>query len=213
MQSLLRLRTLRADRGSKGFERLMRQFSWQRFHSSSHSRARRRLGLPQPSSLRATAGGTASALRSTAPRATPTATAETTAGSSTTTRARRSAAGRRRAGSASPPGAAPWRSGSASDFRAGGVTRPFAAGTWTSAPTAREAEARQRGGAVPQGGRPRGSSRPDGSPLALNGARYRGTITLRLKGRRVWVGEHPRARRVRPRRHPRELPSSWHWRR
>ena len=99
--------------------------------------------------------------------------------------------------------------GSASSFEAGGVPRPFGAGTWRVSANRDGRLKLVRGGAVRRVRNNRVFS-PRGSPLALNGARYRGKITLRLKGRRVWglntLGLDAYVRGV----VPREMPSSWH---
>ncbi len=99
--------------------------------------------------------------------------------------------------------------GSASAFQAGGVAQPFAAGGWSVSANGDGRLKLVKGSAVRRVANNKVFS-PGGSPLALNGARYRGTITLRLAGNRVWALNtlklDPYVRGV----VPREMPSSWH---
>jgi stage II sporulation protein D len=99
--------------------------------------------------------------------------------------------------------------GSASDFEAKGVAQPFAAGTWTVSANRDGRLKLVRGSSVRRVANNK-VFRAGGSPLALSGARYRGTITLRLSGSRVWalntLGLDAYVRGV----VPREMPSSWH---
>jgi stage II sporulation protein D len=99
--------------------------------------------------------------------------------------------------------------GSASGFSAGGVAQPFGAGTWKVSANGDGRLKLVKGSSVRRVRNNRVFS-PGGSPLALSGTRYRGKITLRLKGRRVWglntLGLDAYVRGV----VPREMPSSWH---
>jgi SpoIID/LytB domain protein len=89
------------------------------------------------------------------------------------------------------------------------VAQPFAAGTWTVSANGDGRLRLVKDGAVRRvaGGK---LFRPGTAPLVLSGNRYRGTITLRLGGSRVWalntVGIDAYVRGV----VPREMLSGWH---
>jgi stage II sporulation protein D len=99
--------------------------------------------------------------------------------------------------------------GSASEFRADGVAQAFAAGTWTVSANGDGRLKLVRGSSVRRVANNKVFT-PGASPLALAGARYRGSITLRLRSGRVWalntLGLDAYVRGV----VPREMPSSWH---
>jgi stage II sporulation protein D len=97
--------------------------------------------------------------------------------------------------------------GSAADFTASGIAKPFAAGTWTVSSNGDGRLKLVKGSSVRRVADPR-VFRPGAAPLRVSGARYRGSITLRLSGG-VWalntLGLDAYVRGV----VPREMPSSW----
>jgi stage II sporulation protein D len=99
--------------------------------------------------------------------------------------------------------------GSNAAFRARGVGKSFAAGTWTVSANG-DGRLRLVNGGVVRRLANNKVFEAGAAPLRLAGVLYRGTITLRLSGSRVWalntLGLDAYVRGV----VPREMPSSWH---
>jgi SpoIID/LytB domain protein len=97
--------------------------------------------------------------------------------------------------------------GSSSSFRSGSAT--FSAGTWTVSTAANGRLKLVKGDVTRRVSSP-AKFRPGASALVLGGTAYRGTITLRRSGSRVWalntVALDGYVKGV----VPREMPSSWH---
>jgi stage II sporulation protein D len=99
--------------------------------------------------------------------------------------------------------------GSSADFRARGVGKAFAAGTWTVSANGDGRLRLVNGGVVRRLGNNK-VFEAGAAPLRLAGVRYRGTITLRLSGSTVWALNTLKLNQYVRGVVPREMPSSWH---